>query len=41
MSTVMGWDEWARHDATSLAGLVRSGQVTPAELAAQVAAGIA
>lgn len=41
MSTVMGWDEWVRHDATSLAGLVRSGQVTPAELAAQVAAGIA
>jgi amidase len=41
MSTVMGWDEWVRHDATSLAGLVRSGQVTRAELAAQVAAGIA
>ena len=41
MSTVMGWDEWVRHDATSLAGLVRQGQVTPAELAAQVAEGIA
>ena len=27
MSTVMGWDAWVRHDATSLAGLVRSGQV--------------
>jgi amidase len=40
MSTVMGWDEWVRHDATSLADLVRQGQVTPAELAAQVAAAI-
>ncbi len=41
MSTVMGWDEWVRHDATALAGLVRAGQVTPAELAAQVADGVA
>src|SRR5438445_6364160 len=32
---------WARHDALGLAALVRKGQVTPAELAAQVAAGIA
>lgn len=41
MSLVMSWEEWTRHDATALAGLVRAGQVTPAELAAQVAAGIA
>jgi len=41
MTTVMGWDEWARHDATALAGLVRAKQVTPAELAAQAAAAIA
>lgn len=40
MSTVMGWDEWVRHDATALADLVRRRQVTPAELAAQVAAAI-
>ena len=37
----MGWDEWARHDATSLATLVRSGQLKPTEIAAQVAAGVA
>ena len=37
----MGWDEWVSHDAVGLAGLVRQGQVTPAELAAQAAAGIA
>ncbi len=36
----MGWGEWAKHDATSLAGLVKSGQVTPREVAAQVAAGV-
>jgi amidase len=34
---VMGWDEWARHDAMALAGLVRMKQVTPAELAGQAA----
>ncbi len=38
---VMGWDEWARHDATSLAALVRSGQLKPKEIVAQVAAGVA
>ncbi len=38
---MLSWDEWARHDATALAGLVRAGAVTPAELAAQVAAGVA
>ena len=41
MTLAMGWDEWARHDAVALATLVRQGQVTPAELAAQAAAGIA
>lgn len=34
---VLGWDEWARHDATALAGLVRAGQVTAGELAEQAA----
>ena len=41
MTLAMSWDEWARHDATALAERVRAGDVTPAELAAQVAAGIA
>jgi amidase len=41
MTLAMGWDEWARHDAVALAALVRRGQVTPAELATQAAAGIA
>jgi amidase len=36
----MGWDEWARHDATALAALVRKGEVSPKELAAQVADGV-
>ncbi|HEY0418528.1 MAG TPA: amidase family protein, partial [Acetobacteraceae bacterium] len=37
---VIGWDEWASHDATSLAALVKQGKVTPRELAGQVAAGV-
>jgi amidase len=41
MSLVMGWDEWAKHDALGLAARVRCGDVTPAELAQQAAAGIA
>ncbi|MBP0492436.1 amidase [Pararoseomonas indoligenes] len=41
MTLAMSWDEWARHDATALAGRVRAGEVTPAELAAQTAAGVA
>ncbi len=41
MALVMGWDAWVRHDAVGLANLVRKGDVTPAELAAQVAAGVA
>ena len=41
MTLAMSWDEWAGHDATALAERVRKGEVTAAELAAQVAAGIA
>ena len=41
MTLAMSWDEWATHDAVALADRVRSGELTPAELAAQVAAGIA
>ncbi len=40
MSVVMGWDEWAGYDAVGLAQLVRQGQVSPAELAAQAAAAV-
>ncbi len=36
----MSWQEWAGHDATSLAALVRSGAVSPREVAAQAAAAI-
>lgn len=38
---LMSWEEWSRHDAVSLAELVRQGQVRPAELAKQVVRGIA
>jgi amidase len=41
MTLAMTWDEWATHDATALAARVRGGEITPAELAAQAAAGIA
>jgi hypothetical protein len=41
MTLAMGWDEWAAHDAVALAARVRQGDVTAAELAAQVAAGVA
>lgn len=41
MTLAMTWDEWARHDAVGLAGLVLQGQLTAAELATQAAAGIA
>jgi amidase len=41
MTLAMTWDEWASHDGVALAGLVRAGEVTPAELAAQAEAGIA
>jgi amidase len=41
MTLAMSWDEWARHDAMALAARVHGGELTPAELAAQAAAGIA
>ncbi|WP_158747734.1 amidase [Acidisphaera sp. L21] len=41
MTLAMSWDEWTNQDAVGLADLVRAGQVTAAELAAQAAAGIA
>jgi amidase len=41
MTMVMSWEEWVQHDAVALADRVRKGDLTPAELAAQVAAGIA
>ena len=41
MTLAMSWDEWVRHDAVALAGRVRRGELTAAELAAQVAAGAA
>jgi amidase len=37
----MSWDEWVQHDAVALAERVRRGDVSPAELAAQAAAGVA
>ena len=41
MTLAMSWDEWAGHDAVALSARVRQGDVTPAELAAQVVAAIA
>ena len=41
MTQAMSWAEWAAHDATALAGLVRRGEVTAAELARQASAAIA
>ncbi len=41
MTLAMSWDEWAAHDAVGLAARVRKGELTPAELAAQAAEGIA
>ncbi|MFO0231529.1 MAG: amidase family protein, partial [Burkholderiales bacterium] len=41
MTLAMSWDEWARHDGLALAERVRRRELTPAELAAQAAAGIA
>jgi amidase len=37
----MSWEEWMRHDATSLAALVRSGQLAAHEATGQAAAGVA
>jgi len=36
----MSWAEWAKMDATALAGLVKAGEVAPRELAAQCAAAV-
>lgn len=36
----MGWDEWAKHDATALAALVRKGEISARQVAAQVAEGV-
>ena len=36
----MSWAEWAKMDATALAGLVKAGKVTPKELAAQCVAAV-
>src|SRR4051794_17103562 len=41
MKTVMSWEGWAGTDAIGLGGLVRKKEVTPRELAEQVAAAIA
>lgn len=41
MTTAMSWDKWVTYDAVGLAELVRMKEVTPKELAEQVAAGIA
>ncbi len=41
MTQAMGWAEWARHDGVALAGLVRKGEVSARDLAAQAAAGVA
>ena len=41
MTLAMSWDEWGQHDAVALAGRVRQGEVSAAELAAQAAAAVA
>ena len=41
MTLAMGWSEWAGLDGLGFAELVRKGEVTPAELARQAAAGVA
>jgi amidase len=38
---LMSWQDWARHDATDLAALVRTKQASPREILAQAAAAIA
>jgi amidase len=37
----LSWAEWATHDGVALAALVRSGEVSPGELAGQAAAAVA
>lgn len=39
MNLVMNWNEWSNFDAIGLAELIRKGEVTPQELANQVAKG--
>ena len=41
MTLAMSWDEWHQHDAVALAGRLRRGELTAAELAAQAAAAVA
>jgi amidase len=41
MTLAMSWDEWTRHDGTALAERVRSGELTPRELAFQAASAVA
>ena len=41
MSIAMTWEEWAACDAVALAALLRAGEVSPKEVAAQAAAAIA
>jgi amidase len=41
MSMAMTWEEWAACDAVGLAALLRTGEVSPREIAAQAAAAIA
>ena len=41
MTLAMSWEEWAAHDGVALAGRVRRGDVTPAELASQASAAVA
>ncbi|KJC37073.1 amidase [Bradyrhizobium sp. LTSP885] len=41
MTLAMSWDEWAQHDGTALAARVRTGELTPRELAAQATAAVA
>jgi Asp-tRNA(Asn)/Glu-tRNA(Gln) amidotransferase A subunit family amidase len=40
MTLPMSWDEWAQHDGVGLAARVKSGEIKPAEFAAQTVAGI-
>ncbi len=40
MTLAMSWEEWARHDGTSLAEQVKRGTLTPGDLAAQASVAI-
>ncbi|GAB3798149.1 amidase [Virgibacillus kimchii] len=40
MNLAMNWKEWAELDALGIAALVRKGEITPQEVAAQVAKGV-